>query len=161
MERYLAICHPLYQYAMAGFTRAVKIIIMVWTISFLCALPYAFFTKINYIDRPLGSGNNLQESAFCALLDENIKPKVKSIVYALSDYEHFQAFPLYQLSSFLFFLLPLVTLVYLYARMGLSIQGPTRPARLGHSVHGRTTTLATSRGTILRMLGELQCQYSQ
>ena len=80
MERYLAICHPLYQYAMAGFTRAVKIIIMVWTVSFLCALPYAFFTKINYIDRPLGSGKNLQESAFCALLDENIKPKVKSLV---------------------------------------------------------------------------------
>ena len=81
MERYLAICHPLYQYAMAGFTRAVKIIIMVWTISFLSALPYAFFTKINYIDRPLGSGKNLQESAFCALLDENIKPKVNLIVF--------------------------------------------------------------------------------
>ena len=25
MERYLAICHPLYQYAMAGFSRAVKV----------------------------------------------------------------------------------------------------------------------------------------
>ena len=26
MERYLAICHPLYQYAMAGFSRAVKVL---------------------------------------------------------------------------------------------------------------------------------------
>ena len=26
MERYLAICHPLYQYAMAGFSRAVKVV---------------------------------------------------------------------------------------------------------------------------------------
>ena len=76
MERYLAICHPLYQYAMAGFSRAVKIIFTVWTISFLSALPYAFFTKLNYIDRPLGSGKYLKESAFCALLDENICPKV-------------------------------------------------------------------------------------
>ena len=62
-------------------------------------------------------------------------------------------FPLYQLSSFLFFLLPLITLVYLYARMGLSIQQPSRQGRLRASVHGRDT-LANSRGTILRMLGE-------
>ena len=76
MERYLAICHPMYQYAMAGFNRVVKIIVLVWTISFLSALPYAFFTKLNYIDRPLGSGDYLEESAFCALLDDNIRPKV-------------------------------------------------------------------------------------
>ena len=29
MERYLAICHPLYQYAMAGFSRAVKVLLSV------------------------------------------------------------------------------------------------------------------------------------
>ena len=76
MERYLAICHPLYQYAMAGFSRAIKIVALVWVISFLSALPYAFFTQLNYIDRPLGSGLFLQQSAFCALLDANISPKV-------------------------------------------------------------------------------------
>ena len=76
MERYLAICHPLYQHTMAGFSRAVKIIVLVWSLSFLSALPYAFFTKINYIDRPLGSGHFLADSAFCALLDENIRPEV-------------------------------------------------------------------------------------
>ena len=85
MERYIAICHPLYQYAMAGFSRAVKIIVMVWTISFLSALPYAFFTKLNYIDRPLGSGEYLKESAFCALLDENIRPKVSKEHYIPSS----------------------------------------------------------------------------
>jgi len=31
--------------------------------------------RLNYIDRPLGSGNYIEESAFCALLDEN-KPEV-------------------------------------------------------------------------------------
>ena len=76
MERYIAICHPLYQYAMAGFSRALKIVALVWVISFLSALPYAFFTQLNYIDRPLGSGHFLQQSAFCALLDANIRPKV-------------------------------------------------------------------------------------
>ena len=77
MERYLAICHPLYQYTMAGFSRAVKIITAVWVISFLSASPYAFFTQLNYIDRPLGSGKFLHQSAFCALLDDNIRPKVR------------------------------------------------------------------------------------
>ena len=95
MERYLAICHPLYQYAMAGFSRAVKvrcmdfhfgttiisqIIALVWVVSFLSALPYAFFTKLNYIHRPLSSNRTediLDDSAFCALLDENIYPQAR------------------------------------------------------------------------------------
>lgn len=77
MERYLAICHPLYSQTMSGFKRAIRIIALVWIVSLASALPYAVFTKINYIDRPLKSGNFIPESAFCALLDDNIHPKVK------------------------------------------------------------------------------------
>ncbi len=77
MERYLAICHPLYSHTMSGFKRAVRIIGLVWVVSLASAVPYALFTRINYIDRPLHSGNVLPESAFCALLDDNIYPKVK------------------------------------------------------------------------------------
>ena len=79
MERYLAICHPLYSHTMSGFKRAVRIIALVWLISLISALPYAVFTRLNYIDRPLNSGNFLPESAFCALLDENIYPTVTNI----------------------------------------------------------------------------------
>ena len=103
MERYLAICHPMYQYAMAGFNRVVKIIVLVWTISFLSALPYAFFTKLNYIDRPLGSGDYLEESAFCALLDDNIRPKV-----IILDWYHLCYNNLIGLPSLPAFLLPLL-----------------------------------------------------
>ncbi len=78
MERYLAICHPLYSHTMSGFKRAVRIIALVWLVSLLFALPYAFFTRVNFIDRPLQSGNFLPDSAFCALLDENIYPKVQN-----------------------------------------------------------------------------------
>ena len=42
----------------------------------LAAIPYLLFTDVNYIDKPYGSGNFLNESAFCALLDTNIYPKV-------------------------------------------------------------------------------------
>ena len=45
----------------------------------LAAVPYLLFTDVNYIDQPMGSGNFLNESAFCALLDQNIYPKVKYI----------------------------------------------------------------------------------
>jgi hypothetical protein len=37
---------------------------------------YNIDPRLNYIDRPLGSGEYLDESAFCALLDDNIYPKV-------------------------------------------------------------------------------------
>lgn len=47
MERYLAICHPLHSYAMSGLRRAVRIIKLVWFVSFLCALPFAAFTKVS------------------------------------------------------------------------------------------------------------------
>ena len=43
----------------------------------IAAIPYLLFTTINYVDYPLGSGNDLQDSAFCALLDINITPQVK------------------------------------------------------------------------------------
>eukprot|EP00095_Tigriopus_kingsejongensis_P005591 maker-scaffold12_size759060-snap-gene-6.20 protein:Tk05591 transcript:maker-scaffold12_size759060-snap-gene-6.20-mRNA-1 annotation:"neuropeptides capa receptor" len=110
MERYLAICHPLYSHTMSGFKRAVRIIAMVWLISMVFAIPYAIFTRLNYIDRPLNSGNFLEESAFCALLDDNIYPK---------------SYPVHQVSSFLFFIFPMGILVILYIRMGFRIRQTT------------------------------------
>ncbi len=85
MERYLAICHPLYSHTMSGFKRAVRIIVLVWIVSMLSAVPYALFTKLNYVDRPLGSGNYLPQSAFCALLDSNIYPQVRNIKLILLE----------------------------------------------------------------------------
>ena len=42
MERYLAICHPLYQYAMAGFSRAVKVGKRIPATTFALALVYKY-----------------------------------------------------------------------------------------------------------------------
>ena len=81
MERYLAICHPLYSHTMSGFKRAVRIIALVWLVSLVSAAPYFLFTELNYIARPLNSTNYLEESAFCALLDTNIYPKVGALFF--------------------------------------------------------------------------------
>jgi hypothetical protein len=78
---------------------------------------------------PQDSGNFAEESAFCGML--NVPDN----------------FPLYETSSVVFFLLPMVILVVLYTRMGLLI---TRRQGLGES--HRTNK---SRKSILRMLGEL------
>jgi neuromedin U receptor 1 len=75
-----------------------------------------------------GSGSLVEESAFCGML--NVPDN----------------FPLYETSSVVFFLLPMVILVVLYTRMGLLI---TRRHGLGES--HRTNN---SRKSILRMLGK-------
>ncbi|XP_059483373.1 neuropeptides capa receptor-like isoform X2 [Neocloeon triangulifer] len=126
MERYLAICHPLHAYTMTGLRRASRIIAAIWLVSLACAIPFALFTTINYLDFPPGSGNQIIESAFCGML--NVPDN----------------FPLYETSSVIFFLLPMVILIVLYTRMGLLI---TRRHGLGES--HRTNK---SRKSILRML---------
>jgi hypothetical protein len=80
------------------------------------------------VGAPQDSGNFAEESAFCGML--NVPDN----------------FPLYETSSVVFFLLPMVILVVLYTRMGLLI---TRRQGLGES--HRTNK---SRKSILRMLGE-------
>ena len=67
----------------SGFKRALRIIGMVWLVSLLAALPFVFFTKLHYIDRPLNSGNLIPESAFCALLED--RPRVSSTINPLDD----------------------------------------------------------------------------
>ncbi|KAF9804321.1 hypothetical protein SFRURICE_011936 [Spodoptera frugiperda] len=52
LERYLAICHPLHLYTMAGLTRASRIILVLWIISIVCASPFAVYSEISYRDYP-------------------------------------------------------------------------------------------------------------
>lgn len=54
-ERYLAICHPLYKLAITSLQRAVRIIISLWILSFIFALPFAFYSGVHYIPYPINS----------------------------------------------------------------------------------------------------------
>jgi len=51
-ERYLAICHPLHAYTMSGLRRASRIIAAIWIVSLACAVPFASFTTVNYLEYP-------------------------------------------------------------------------------------------------------------
>ncbi|KAL4713460.1 hypothetical protein ACJJTC_010445, partial [Scirpophaga incertulas] len=134
LERYLAICHPLHLYAMAGLTRASRIILVLWVISIACASPFAIYSDISYREYPPNSGNVSLQSAFCALMAPS---------------------PLLELSSIFFFFVPGILILCLYVRMGLHIRSTrviekTKVGLLNGHIHGETQ--AKSRKAIIRML---------
>lgn len=128
-ERYLAICHPLYVHTMGGLGRAARIVAALWTVSFASALPFAVYSEISYVNYPPwdeSSGARIEASAFCAMLDNP------------------PGLPLWELSSFCFFVLPMTLMVLLYGRMGWAIRRRSRQAvQLG--VMGETTTTSSRR----------------
>ncbi|XP_008559874.1 neuropeptides capa receptor [Microplitis demolitor] len=134
MERYLAICHPLHLYAMSGLKRPLRFILAAWLLAMIAAIPFAVYTKLNYVEYPPGSGRDSEESAFCAMLLHNMPD-----------------FPLYELSCLIFFLIPLVLIMVLYIRMGLRIQSTTLGRSIEGTVHGETRQVQ-SRKAIIRML---------
>ena len=56
--------------------RAALVSALCWSVALLASVPHLVFTKINYIDYPYHSGTFICDSAFCAMLDENIHPSV-------------------------------------------------------------------------------------
>lgn len=128
---------------MSGLQRAVRIVAVLWVVSFLSAVPFAVFTKIHYLPYPRNGGKflysyinplvkrmsfkgynwshgetfhfpsstgmeDLPESAFCAMLD------------------YPENFPLWEVSTCVFFALPMIIMVIMYGRMGLKIRSRTR-----------------------------------
>ena len=141
MERYFAICHPLHSYAITSFKRAIKIIALVWIVSFICATPFALYSTVNYIDFPPGTGKIVTESAFCAMLQENLPPYL----------------PVYEISSFLFFLLPMIIIIVLYVRIGLTLRNRNKNTvggRLSEEIKNDSRR-PHSKKPIIRMLGNL------
>ncbi|XP_012218064.1 neuropeptides capa receptor-like [Linepithema humile] len=136
MERYLAICHPLRVYSMSGLKRPTRFILAAWLIAIFSAIPFAIYTKVNFIEYPPGSGNYSADSAICAMLLPNM-PK----------------FPLYELSCIVFFLIPMLIILVMYTRMGLRIKSTTKDAlgAIQGTVHGDYRQIQ-SRKSVIRML---------
>ncbi|XP_049938852.1 neuropeptides capa receptor-like [Schistocerca serialis cubense] len=108
LERYLAICYPIYSYTMKGLHSALGIIAVLWMIAFVSAVPFAYYTTVDYVEYPPGSGAPLEESAFCAMLMHNLPA----------------GYPLCELSSVFFFVLPMTVMLVLYTRMARVIWRP-------------------------------------
>jgi len=100
-ERYLAICHPIYAYTMAGIKRTCKIILIIFFVSAIAACPFAVLTKLNYKRDPF-KNIEMRQSAFCGMLETHS--------------------PLLEMSSLIFFLLPFLIMMYLYICMSVRIR---------------------------------------
>ncbi|XP_067137349.1 LOW QUALITY PROTEIN: neuropeptides capa receptor-like [Centruroides vittatus] len=105
-ERYIAICHPLLVHKFSTLTRAIKIISTVWVLACASAIPFAVYTRINYLDYPADSGILAEESGICTLPMDN------------NDV----TFPLLHFSTIVFFCLPMTVIIILYIKIGLKLR---------------------------------------
>ncbi|KAH7939559.1 hypothetical protein HPB52_013691 [Rhipicephalus sanguineus] len=114
-ERYVAIYHPLFLQTTSSLTRAVRIIAIIWVVSLVSAIPFAVYTRVNFVDFPVGSGRVVPESAFCAL------PMDTTAV----------SLPLLQCSTFAFFCLPMTLIAVLYLKIGMRLRSQPGPGQQG------------------------------
>uniref|UniRef100_H3D3Q3 Neuromedin U receptor 1 n=1 Tax=Tetraodon nigroviridis TaxID=99883 RepID=H3D3Q3_TETNG len=109
MERYIAVVHPLAKVRVTR-THAQRVILVVWGVSVLCALPNTSLHGIQVLRRPCSSaiGNfsmEIPDSAICTLL----KPRW---MYNLTI----------QVTTLLFFVLPMLTITAFYMLIGLRLR---------------------------------------
>lgn len=136
IERFLAICYPLHVYVMCGFKRAVRIIIVVWAISIVCAIPFGLYTGIHYLKFPKDYGPELKESALCRMIES---PPI----------------PVWELSAVLFYVIPLIFLLVFYTRIVIEIQLRLRDnSALGvrNGSNSSQTKRTKSRRAVIKML---------
>lgn len=113
VERYLAICHPFLSQTLSNLSRAVKLILMTWLIALAFALPQALqFGVVSYSGHP--------DMVMCT---------VKRILLKHS----------FELSTFLFFVLPMFLITFLYVLIGLKL----RRSNMMHP--GRTESIRNCR----------------
>lgn len=109
VERYMAICHPLWAHTVSTLSRTLKIICATWLTSLLIALPYPLHTRLVYLVHHPQTGEPLLDSLFCTI--------PKSFIS--------QMIIMFQLSTFLFFITPLLILSVLYTLIVLTVRRTT------------------------------------
>lgn len=138
IDRYMAICHPLRSQRLFSLSRAVKIIIVIWIISSVCALPYPIHTRVFYELSDPCTQEPILESLLC-----NIPDKWRGrMVY------------MFQFSTFAFFVGPMVIISVLYTLIGLALM---RTDQLGSGIKNKKAAAAAvkSKKAVLRMLGNV------
>lgn len=128
VERYVAICHPFLSQTLSNLSRVIKLILAIWLMGLTCALPLALqFGVVQHSEHP--------DMVMCT---------VKRIIIDHS----------FELSTFLFFVLPMCLITFLYVLIGLKLR------KSNMTVPGRTESMRNCRHPgrssrrVLKMLGE-------
>jgi neuromedin U receptor 1 len=102
VERYLAICHPMKAKLMSGLSRAVRTIVIVWVVAAGCSVP--IWIQYGVTVQSDASGRPIPESALCMIRpDRHIRH-------------------VFEVSSIVFFIVPMSIISVLYGLIGLSIR---------------------------------------
>lgn len=135
VERYIAICHPLYSYVMANLKRVIYEIALIWLLSFGSASPVTYYRYVQFIRYPPPDGNEMPDSGICTMQTEITG--------------------LYEASTLLFFIIPLLILIIMYARIALQLNNRVerrQNGRFGKISIDANTKQVKSRNNIVRML---------
>ena len=103
IERYVAICHPLKAHTMSKLSRAVKLIIIIWILGVICAIPVTYQYGIIY---EYNSDGLIPETAQCS---------VKRMVPYFEEH-------MFTISSLLVFVVPMTIISVLYMLIGLKLR---------------------------------------
>lgn len=133
VERYVAICHPFLSQTLSNLSRAIKLILVIWLVALLFALPQALqFGVVRHNEYP--------DMVMCT---------VKRIIVSHS----------FELSTFLFFVIPMCLITFLYVLIGLKLR------KSNMTVPGRTQSIKNCRHhpgrssrRVLKMLGKIGCE---
>ncbi|KAK6170384.1 hypothetical protein SNE40_018793 [Patella caerulea] len=104
-ERYVAICRPLLSQSLSSLSRAVKIIIGIWIVACICALPYPIHTRVFYEIRNPYTNESIEESLLCNIPSEWRIPM---------GY-------MFQFSTFAFFIIPMIVITIVYILIGAEL----------------------------------------
>ena len=136
VERYVAICHPIQAQRMSSLSRAIKIIGVIWLSACIVSLPYPIHSRTYYhVTHPI-TGENIENSLIC-----NIPSKWMNNMRAI-----------FQLSTFLLFVLPMAIISVLYILIGITLRH-SGLARQSSNQSG-SPPQSQSRRTVLKMLGK-------
>ncbi|KAL8585519.1 hypothetical protein ACOMHN_051404 [Nucella lapillus] len=142
VERYIAVCRPLLSHKIAVLSRAVRIIVCIWVVSLVVALPYAVHTRLFYAVTWPSTGQPVTDSLVCSIPKEWLEGRMTYM---------------FQISTFLFFLAPVTLITCLYILIGVAVRRSplSRGSSDEHSQsHVKHTSLPHQpRRVVIRMLG--------
>uniref|UniRef100_A0A8D9E5A1 Neuropeptides capa receptor n=1 Tax=Cacopsylla melanoneura TaxID=428564 RepID=A0A8D9E5A1_9HEMI len=94
VERYFAICHPFWSHSLSKLSRAIRLILIIWIIALLCAIPQAMQFGVVF--------GHTEEYTVCTVE---------------TQLEH-----AFEISTFLFFVTPMTLISILYALIGFRLR---------------------------------------
>ncbi len=113
VERYLAICFPIIsQKVLGGLSRALKMIMIVWFLSFLLAVPYTFTAGVFVsVENEIRNKTvQILDSRICAIRPDYWEP----MLYYMA------------VTTFLVFVIPIFVITVLYILMGITLYKASR-----------------------------------